>query len=189
MVYTFIINTLLPGSSKIIYYKHFVPYDVDIVDESTTAAEVRSGRRKQRQQIADMVHSEYQFRRSLANRSVEEDVLRLGNDDTLPDLETGHILLTTDSEQFVTWMGAGYTGFALVCDTTENRLLAESVLRLLIRYLQEHVRVLTQPTDVGLRTDRVGLVLSRFLPQGSLLFMNNRVVRQFEKELDTLMKS
>ncbi|XP_067656947.1 AP-5 complex subunit sigma-1-like [Haliotis asinina] len=189
MVYTFIINTLLPGSSKIIYYKHFVPYDVDIVDESTTAADVRTGRRKRRQEIADMVHSEYQFRRSVANRSVEEDVLRLGNDDTLPDLETGHILLDCDSEQFVTWMGAGYTGFALVCDKTENRLLAESVLRLLIRYLQEHVRVLTQVTDIGLRTDRVGLVLSRFLPQGTLLFMNNRVVRQFEKELDTLMKT
>jgi AP-5 complex subunit sigma-1 len=138
------------------------------------------------------VHSEYQFRRSVANRTVDEDLQRLSTDDQLPEFETGFFRLP-DGEPFVTekvvcWMGAGTIAFSLVCDSGENRILAESVLKLIIRFMQDYLRVMNQPTEVCLKADRVGLILSRFLPDGNLIFMNNRVIRQLEKEVDILMK-
>lgn len=116
----------------------------------------------------------------------------MGNDDTLPDLEVGCIRLPVGNpfsvERIALWLGAGNTGFSLVCEKSENRLLAENVLKILIRFIQEHVRVLNQPSEARLKSDRIALILSRFLPNGNLLFMNHRVVRQLEKEVENLMK-
>ena len=138
------------------------------------------------------VHSEYQFRRAVQSRTVEDDIQRMGNDDTLPDFEFGCIRLPEGNpflvERVAFWMGAGNTGFTLVCEKSENRLLAENVLKILIRFIQEHIRVLNQPSEARLKSDKIALILSRFLPNGNLLFMNHRVVRQLEKEVENLMK-
>ena len=151
-------------------------------------------------EIAEQVHSEYQFRREANNLSPEEDILRLNNDDTLPDFEVGHFRTTASQESFatqsfepgdfqhVTWMGAALTAFAFVCDPTENRANSVQILKLLIRFLQEHVRVLTQPSEVVNRLDRVAEVTERIIPDGSLLFLNHRFVRQIEKDLESAMK-
>ena len=193
MVLAFLINTLLPGSSKVLFYQFYGQMTLTTDHSDITLEELRIGRKNELHIIADEVHSEYQFRRSVANRTVEEDVQRLNSEDMLPEFDTGHFLtregLNFPKDSFVTWMGAGFTGFALVCDRTENRLTAESVLRLLIRYLQEYVRVLNQPAEVGVRSDRIVLILNKFLPRGNLLLMNHRVIRHLEKELDTFMKN
>ena len=157
--------------------------------------------------VSEQVHSEYQFRRETNNLTPEEDIQRLNNDDTLPEFEVGHFRvqkpvfnsgtssenLTQDSAagnfHHVTWMGAALTGFVLLCDSCENRNVAGQVLRLLVRFLQEHVRVLSQPSEIMNRVERVAEVLERVLPDGNLLFMNHRAVRQIEKELETVMKT
>ncbi|XP_041369111.1 AP-5 complex subunit sigma-1-like [Gigantopelta aegis] len=193
MVFAFLINTLLPGSSKVLFYQFYGQRALPKDDSDITFEEIRTGRKNEIHTIANEVHSEYQFRRSVSNRTVEEDVQRLNSDDMLPDFDTGHFLIHEGHNfpkgSFVTWMGAGFTGFALVCDKTESRLTAESVLRLLVRYLQEYVRVLNQPAETGIRSDRILLVLNKFLPSGSLLVMNHRVIRHLEKELDSFMKN
>lgn len=92
-------------------------------------------------------------------------------------------------DKVVVWCGAGNTGFAFVLHRDENRVLAESILKLLIRYFQEYLRVLNQPAEAALKADRVCLILHKILPDGALIFMNHRVVRAIERELEILMKS
>ena len=110
----------------------------------------------------------------------------------MPDLELGFLRFKAGEpfpvERIGVWLGAGNTGFVLVCHKEENRLVAENVLRLLIRYLQEYIRVINQPAEASLKADKVCLVLNTFLPDGALIFMNNRIIRGLEKELEVLMK-
>jgi hypothetical protein len=77
----------------------------------------------------------------------------------------------------------------LILQKEENRILAENVLKLLIRYFQEYLRVLNQPAEAALKADRVCLILHKLLPDGALVFMNHRVIRAIERELEILMKS
>lgn len=86
------------------------------------------------------------------------------------------------------WLGAGYTCFTLICEKTENRMLAESVLKTLIRFLQQHVGLLSIPTEACLKPERIAVILDKFLPQGNLIFMNHRVIRQIEKEVEGIIK-
>ena len=116
----------------------------------------------------------------------------MSNEDVLPEFELGFLRLPIGqpfgTEKIVVWLGAGNTGFSLICEKSENRMLAENVLKVIIRFLQEHTRLLNTPTEARMKSDRIALILSRFLPCGTLIFMNHRVVRQLEKEVDTLMK-
>lgn len=82
----------------------------------------------------------------------------------------------------VLWLGVLSLGFALVLDTHENLLLAERTLRLLARLLLDHLRLLTPGTNFLLKTDRIEGILSRFLPHGQLLFLNDQFVQDLEKE-------
>jgi AP-5 complex subunit sigma-1 len=49
--------------------------------------------------------------------------------------------------------------------------------------------VLSQPSDIANRVERVAEVLDRVLPDGNLMFMNHRIVRNIEKELENVMKT
>lgn len=124
---------------------------------------------------------------------MEEDIQALNQEDQLPQFELGFLRLPAGApfseERIAVWLGAGNTGFTLVCNKHENRALAESVLKLLIRYLQEYLRVLNQPAEASLKAERVSLILNRFLPDGTLVFMNHRAVRGLERELEILMKT
>lgn len=135
------------------------------------------------------MHSEYQFRRAVLGRTVEDDIQRLHNDDTLPEFEVGFTQLQEDVPgKTAVWLGAGYTCFTLICDCSENRMLAESVLKTLIRFIQQHVGLLTSPVEAFSKPERISVILDKFLPQGNLIFMNHRVVRQLEKEVESLIK-
>lgn len=82
----------------------------------------------------------------------------------------------------VVWLGVLSLGFVLVLDAHENLLLAESTLRLLARLLLDHLRLLTPSTNLLLRADRIEGILTRFLPHGQLLFLNDQFVQGLEKE-------
>ncbi|XP_062059900.1 AP-5 complex subunit sigma-1 [Lepus europaeus] len=82
----------------------------------------------------------------------------------------------------VLWLGVLSLGFALVLDTHDNLLLAESTLRLLARLLLDHLRLLAPGTNLLLRADRIEGILTRFLPHGQLLFLNDQFVQVLEKE-------
>ncbi|ELV12837.1 AP-5 complex subunit sigma-1 [Tupaia chinensis] len=81
----------------------------------------------------------------------------------------------------VVWLGVLSLGFALILDTHENLLLAEGTLRLLARLL-DHLRLLAPSSSLLLRADRIEGILTRFLPHGQLLFLNDQFVQGLEKE-------
>lgn len=124
---------------------------------------------------------------------MEDDIQALSQEDQLPQFELGFLRFPAgapfSSDKIAVWLGAGNTGFTLVCHKHENRTLAETVLKHLIRYFQEYLRVLNQPAEASLKADRVCLILNRFLPDGVLVFMNHRAVRGVERELEILMKT
>ena len=217
MVLAFIITSLTGDTPLVLYYQVYgqilipTPMGTHSNEKQESSVDTSNERlRKLRKQhitrVAEQVHSEYQFRREVNNLTPDEDIQRLSNDDTLPEFEIGHFRVQTPTAspdtiveggggqnvktfQHVTWMGAALTGFILLCDSCENRAVAGQVLRLLVRFLQEHVRVLSQPSEIANRVERVAEVLDRGLPDGNLLFMNHRVVRQIEKELESAMKT
>lgn len=82
----------------------------------------------------------------------------------------------------VVWLGVLSLGFALVLDANENLLLAESTLQLLARLLIDHLRLLVPGTSLLLRADRIEGIITRFLPHGQLLFLNDQFVQSLEKE-------
>ena len=101
----------------------------------------------------------------------------------------GFIQLPFRYPKIAVWQGTGNTCLTLLCEPQENRLLAESVLKTLVKFLQEHLRLLQNPTEVLNKPERLEIILNRFLPEGNLVCMNHRVVRQLEKEVDVKIKS
>ncbi|ETE56483.1 Protein C20orf29, partial [Ophiophagus hannah] len=87
-------------------------------------------------------------------------------------------------DKTVLWLGVQSLAFALVCDPDENLMLAEGTLRLLVKALLEHLKLLTTgSSDVLLKVDRTEAVLEKFLPHGQLLFLNDQFVVGLEREL------
>lgn len=89
----------------------------------------------------------------------------------------------------VLWRGLANCGFALICEKDENRLVAENILNLIIRHLQEYCQIILQPSEAILKADKVTAIIHHFLPEGQLLFMNNRFLRQVEKDLEQVMNT
>ncbi|XP_045190438.2 AP-5 complex subunit sigma-1-like [Mercenaria mercenaria] len=196
MVYAFIIHTLFPGPCKVLFNQIYGSDDISGNDGDQPVEEVkkkRQQRKKQIQFVASQVHSENLFRRSVTGRTLEEDIQAISQEDQLPEFELGFFRLKKSQlfvdDKVVVWFGAGNTGFTLILHKEENRVLAENVLKLLIKYFQEYLRVLNQPAEAALKADRVCLILHKFLPDGSLIFMNHRVVRAIERELEIVVKS
>ena len=204
MVYAFMIQTVLPGQCTVLYSNTYIPdpsTDTDIAQEgnNTEVGKSRTLRKERLQSIAEEIQSEYGFRVATSNRSFHTELQTLLSEGTLPDFEIGFFRLSDDTvnifrsaskeEKIVVWLAALNSGFSLICDTNENRILAESVLKILIKYFQDYCRILGEPNNVLTKSDRVALIENQFLPNGKLLFMNHRVIRQFEKELETKMKS
>lgn len=196
------VQTVMQGQSRVLFSRAFIPdwnhsgTDCQTGDNGGISGhEAKTKRREQEQAVADEVQSEYSFRMATSGRSYELEMQILLTEGTLPEFEIGYFRLSpsgataTKEEKIVVWLAALNTAFSFVCDVNENRLLAESVLKLLIKYLQDYCRAVSEPNLVLAKPDRVALIVDQFLPKGKLLFMNHRVVRQFEKELEIKMKS
>ena len=208
MVYAFMIQTVQPGTCRILYSNTYIPEcdppkcAVQVGDDRGFSAEdpgssARQQRKERLQAIAEEIQSEYGFRVATSNRSYELELQTLLSEGTLPEFEIGFFRLSpelddvcpTKNEKVVVWLAALNSAFSLVCGMNENRVLAENVLKLLIKYLQDYCRILGEPNVALTKPDRVALIEHQFLPKGKLLFMNHRVIRQFNKELEIKMKS
>ncbi|XP_071949279.1 AP-5 complex subunit sigma-1-like [Antedon mediterranea] len=205
MVYAFIAHSLLPGTCRVLYSTTFGledsqtvnyisrPSDVDSESKHDTGKDCRVERKEQMSSVARQVQSEFSFRKAVLGCSVEDDMLRHSIEDPTVKSISGCFRLPAGdpfvTEKIVLWQGIGNLGLSLVCEKYENRLQAEAILKLLARYLQEHLKALDQPQEILLKMDKVAAIVHHILPQGQLLFMNNTVVKQIEKELDNMINS
>lgn len=210
------IQTVLPGECKILFCYNFSPPVLALGDnelssgpernpppDTDSIGDLRTKRKKILSEVSKEVQSQYAFQSSVSGRSYEEDLQKITNEGSVPNVELGYLRLKhclssdcdtialseTEEEKIVLWMATLNCGFSLLMDPCENRMNAESVLKLLIRHLHSRCQVLTQPNEIGNRADLIGIVLEQFIPAGTLLFMNHRVVRQFEKELEVKFKN
>ncbi|XP_077992682.1 AP-5 complex subunit sigma-1-like [Glandiceps talaboti] len=197
MVYAFIIHTLEPGSCRVLYSSTFGQEDIEREQSDSEdsdelkGSELRTVRKEQIEIVAKQVQSEFSFRRAVSGRTFDEEVQILNSSESSLPYETGIFRLRDGDpfkeERLVVWTGTVNCAFVLVCYKHENRIQAESVLRTIVRYLQEYVRVISRPTEAMTKADKVTTVIHQFLPNGQILFMNHRVIRQFEKEMEALL--
>ncbi|XP_074643341.1 AP-5 complex subunit sigma-1-like [Tubulanus polymorphus] len=189
MVYAIIIHQVRPENSAILYHRHFAQ---EPMDNSSSRDNIIDIQKDQLKHVANAVQSEYVFRKAASGRSAESDFIKLNNEEVLPEFELGFIRLASNrpflSEKVCFWLAAANCCFSLVLEKYENRAAAENVLKMIIKHLQESMKLLNNPMDALLKLDRIEIIVDKYLPGGQLLCMNNRVVRQFEKELDTIFK-
>ncbi|XP_048590306.1 AP-5 complex subunit sigma-1 [Nematostella vectensis] len=187
MVYAFIVHTLNPGPCRVLFSTSFIQ-DLDVDDTE----DPRTTRKENLQLVAQRMQSEYAFTQVASGVILREDLSGMSTtEEILAQLESGIFRLQAgnpfSTDKVVVWKGTGNCGFCLVCEPTENRIIAENVLILLIRFIQEYCRVIPQTAEAILKADKLAAVTHQFLPNGQLLFMNHRFVRQMEKELEQVM--
>ncbi|XP_078382760.1 AP-5 complex subunit sigma-1-like isoform X3 [Oculina patagonica] len=186
MVYAFLVHSLVPGPCRVLYSSSFVH---ESPPDGVASEDERARRKEQLLQVAQRVQSEYSFRYVASGNDSQEDFSGLSSTDdskcALADrLSSGN---PYQVERVVLWKGLANSGFTLVCEKDENRLIAENILDLIIRHLQEYCQIILNPSEAILKVDKVAAIIHQFLPNGQLLFMNNRYLRQVEKELEQVM--
>ncbi|XP_076972765.1 AP-5 complex subunit sigma-1 isoform X2 [Tamandua tetradactyla] len=194
MVHAFLIHTLRTphaedtGLCRVLYSCVFGA-EKSLDDPRPHGAERdRLLRKEQILAVARQVESMCWLQQQASGRS-PSDLLPQSSDEPVPLHEAPHgafRLAAGDPFQesrTVMWLGVLSLGFALVLDTHENLLLAESTLRVLVRLLLDHLRLLAPGTNLLLRANRIESILTRFLPHGQLLFLNDQFIQGLEKEL------
>lgn len=210
MVHTFFVQTLSPGTCRLLHTSHFglenspsqnaeavqhvqAVHTAGASTSPTTDCDSRL-RKEQISLVARQVQSECTFRKTVSDRASYPITLPgLSIDDMMYDCELGSFRLAAgdpfQTEKVAVWLAVAGTGFTLVCDKHENRQQAESILKLLARCLQEHIQALTQPENVLLKSDRVATIVHHLLPCGRLLFMNHTVIKQIERDIEIQLRA
>eukprot|EP00731_Ephydatia_muelleri_P010586 Em0005g1172a len=133
-------------------------------------------------QVACRVQAEFGFRLACRDSDGSESVLA---DKGFLRSSPGDPFLTSKA---VVWHVADSCAYVMICELDENRLQAESILALLVRLIQVHVVAGEQRTvEILLKGDKVATILHQFLPSGHILFLNSKVVAQYEKQLEKLI--
>eukprot|EP00112_Aurelia_sp_Birch-Aquarium-sp1_P020310 Seg5203.3 transcript_id=Seg5203.3/GoldUCD/mRNA.D3Y31 product="AP-5 complex subunit sigma-1" protein_id=Seg5203.3/GoldUCD/D3Y31 len=182
MVYAFIVQSLAnkDADDKIVYSEVFgagLNQDVPVDDQ-------RKVRKQQLQQIAARVNSEFRFKKACTFENQDEVQ---GADRLVQFKETGVFRLPIGKplpvEKHVIWQALETLCFTFILAPEENKALAENVLSLIVQLLLQTFRSIDQSEEMLRSPDKVATVLHIFLPNGQLIFMNHRVVKQLEKEL------
>ncbi|XP_067898357.1 AP-5 complex subunit sigma-1 [Heterodontus francisci] len=201
MVRGFVLLSLGPGElSRLIYSRLFAAErlqdseDGEGERESSAAAELRHqrqrlGGKEQLAAVARQVKSSCILARQAADKPLPDFGSMITEEVAGPqDSDLGVFRLPAGDifteETTVVWMAVLSLGFALICDPYENLMLAENTLRLMVKYLTEHLKLLIQGNDVVLKTDRIEVILNTFLPHGQLMFINCCFIQSLEKELN-----
>ncbi|CAB4008709.1 AP-5 complex subunit sigma-1-like [Paramuricea clavata] len=184
MVYAFLVHTLASGPCHVLYSAVFAN---EQAATDSTNEDLREVGKRQLSHVASRVQSEYSFRRAVGGSISNPSDLEASNE-LLSVMKSGIFKLYPGepfvTEKIVIWKGLNNCGVTMVCEKYENRVTAQTVLGNIVKFAEQHCNMLEKPYEVLLKPDRIEAVIHHFLPCGQLLFMNHRVVRQFEKELN-----
>lgn len=74
--------------------------------------------------------------------------------------------------------------YILLCDITDNRLLAYRTLSVIIQILKDTIPKVTSLTSQFIfRADAVSMIVNSLIPSGHLLFLNDHAVQEMSKDL------
>ncbi|CAH2299269.1 AP-5 complex subunit sigma-1 [Pelobates cultripes] len=200
MVYGFIIHTLGPGPngspklSQVLYSRIF---SCDLPDDKLQSEEygldkVRLRRKERVAIVARQTESMCLLRRQVSGKPASDYSVHLTDESILLQEEDVGVYSLGSGDPFphekiVLWVAVFSFGFSLICNVQENLTLAESTLRMLVKYLVESTKLLTHSSNILLRADMIEMSIDKFMPQGQLLFLNHQAVQALEKELSGSM--
>ncbi|XP_054846212.1 AP-5 complex subunit sigma-1-like [Eublepharis macularius] len=193
MVHAFLIHTIRcrpgdeAGHCRVLYSRVFGPERLDDGGYQDVEKE-RLGRKEQILAVARQAESACKLHQQASGKPHPEHLIQLPDEPiSLQDAPSGVFRLPPGDpfceSKTVLWLGVQCLGFALVCDLHENLMLAESNLRLLVKGLLEHLKLLSSGSDVVLKADKTEVLLEKFLPHGQLRFLNEQFVLSLEKEV------
>ncbi|XP_074847736.1 AP-5 complex subunit sigma-1 [Carettochelys insculpta] len=201
MVHAFLIHTLHPrpgegaGLSRVLYSRVFGSERLNPSLEERGPHDLEKERLCRKEQllvVARQVDSACKLLHQASGRPAPDFLIQLPDEPiSLHDAPSGVFRLPPGDpfaeNKTVLWLAVLSLGFALVCDPQENLVLAENTLRLLVRCLLEHLKLLSQGSNVVLKADKTEIILSKFLPHGQLLFLNDQFAQGLEKELSSCL--
>ncbi|XP_065898117.1 AP-5 complex subunit sigma-1-like isoform X2 [Dysidea avara] len=180
MVLGYLCISLADNSFRIL---HSCVFGDDTIDDDAQ----RYARKVNLRSVASRVQSEYSFRISC---KLKEEY---GTDDKGSGLiEKGYFKLFAGEpfpvDSIVVWLVSGQQcGHALVCLTDENNLLADNVLQVIAKATHDNILRDNSLAEILLKPERMAAIVHQFLPNGQLLFMNHKLVKQYEKQLDSIL--
>uniref|UniRef100_A0A2C9KKF5 AP complex mu/sigma subunit domain-containing protein n=1 Tax=Biomphalaria glabrata TaxID=6526 RepID=A0A2C9KKF5_BIOGL len=190
MVLLFMITSSQNGLPYTLFFKYF-HNDCKLETDSESDDDFRKKRKEKMKRVEEMLYSIYQFSITTNPRNAEADIQMLNGDVPVPELNMGHFKLYKndpfDQDMHVIWTSVCGVILSFVCYSHENRIQAQSVLCLLVRQLFQ--RNILQPLEILAKPDKVYLLVTKFVPDGIIVFMNNRLIRQLERESDALFKA
>ncbi|GIY60261.1 uncharacterized protein CDAR_28291 [Caerostris darwini] len=94
-----------------------------------------------------------------------------------------------DIQKPIVWHSYCGCLYILVCDDTENRILAASTLFSIIRTLKDLLpKIMSSSSELVFKVDVVSLIVNSFLPSGQLLFLNNQAMQLLIKDIQKAVR-
>ena len=207
MVYAVIIHTVIPGSCKVLFSRtygqdenlasntssHISNGDCELGGTAISEDRAAGSRKQLLRTIAERVQADYTFAKSVCLVSMEDEFKNFSEMQVIPSSEMGFTRFPKgepfSNEKIAVWLASLHYGFTVLCERNENRLLAELALKQLICYMRDQLKIYQHPDVFYNRPDQIAYVVDKFIPNGQLICMNQKLIKQFEKELDTQLKS
>ncbi|KAK7866981.1 hypothetical protein R5R35_006816 [Gryllus longicercus] len=209
MVYAFLIQTLSPKDCDILFYRFYSCYYVqgnisatksngDFEKEINTALRtncdpdsLKSTNRATKLFETSVERSD--FLQLITNKvcmqysmKLKHSLLPLNNQDS--SVRGMFIERKWKQESSVSasivWQSVGNMAFVLVCKRCENLLQAQNVLDIITTQLETHLQFISNPVVPLTNIETVSLIVNQYLPSGEIMFMNSKLVRAFEKQLE-----
>ncbi|XP_060102082.1 AP-5 complex subunit sigma-1 [Heteronotia binoei] len=193
MAHAFLIHSLRcrpgqeAGPCRVLYSRVFGPETLD-KDGGQDPEKEHLSRKEQILAVARQTELACKLYQKASGKPLSEHSAQLPDEPiSLQDAPSGVFRLQAGDpfceDKTVLWLAVRCLGFALVCDTQENLMLAEITLRLLVKELLDHLKLLSSGSDVVLKGDKAEAILGKFLPHGQLRFLNDQFVLSLEREV------
>ncbi|KAM6394765.1 AP-5 complex subunit sigma-1 [Rhynochetos jubatus] len=176
-----------PAPCRVLYARTFgTPPETPIAPEDPPRQRLR--RKEQLLAVARQVASQCRLLQSSLGRPSSPQLPPLPDEPISLQDAPGGVFQLPPGDPFpekvtVTWISVLAVALALVCDPQENLSLAEITLRRLAPRLLTSLRLLGSGADVLLHPDIPDILLQRLLPQGQMLFLNDRFLQAVDREI------
>uniref|UniRef100_A0A2L2YI91 AP-5 complex subunit sigma-1 n=1 Tax=Parasteatoda tepidariorum TaxID=114398 RepID=A0A2L2YI91_PARTP len=143
-------------------------------------------REKQIKYFAQRVKKEFEFNTSVSSNNFDDF-----SEAYIVDIETKGIfnLKLKNVEKQIVWHSYYGCLYILVCDQTDNRILAASTLFFLIKTIKDLLPKITlSHSEIVQKADVISVVVNTFMPCGQLLFINNQAAQQLIKDIQKAIR-
>lgn len=192
MVYAFLIHTLNQRTCDVLYYRVYSSYNSVQVNNSGECEDANNGRNVNNTALFDTPVEKKELINHIANKIQMQYFLKLKHS-ILPGEDLKGCFVKgvykergwrDDINAVVVWQGAPGLGFAMVCKEHENIVQAQNVMHIITSQLEKHLQFISNPVVPLRLVETVALIVNQYLPAGQLLFINSKLLKVYEKQLE-----